>query len=133
MNSVRYGSFAAVIVCFTIVEGDLEKLDNNRIKREIFKLAPDHRVTTTADRINEPIHRYEEAGGLLSEYPVPPSEEWDALDAMDRQALTLAERHIWKLVDDKYNSVLQRWTREELEGGACPCEGGRRDVRHERA
>jgi hypothetical protein len=102
---------------FTTVEGDMEKLDNNKIKQEIFKLLPDHRVTTTADRINEPMHRYEVAGSLLSQYPVPPSEEWDALDAMDRQAWTLAERHIWKLVDDKYNAILQRWTRDELEEG----------------
>ena len=43
---------------------------------------------------------------------------------MDRQALTLAERHIWKLVDDKYNSVLQRWTREELEEGLVLVKAG---------
>jgi hypothetical protein len=95
-----------------------EKVNNDRIRRLACKTIEPRIVVTKEDREGDvPLHRYELAGSILNRLPIPPSDEWDALDAQMRAAWHKAEQHIWKLVQTKFGDAMQRWVRETLGNG----------------
>jgi hypothetical protein len=106
---------------FTVVDDSgaepEERLDNEALKEKILTIISPLRVVTKNDRDTVPMERYPLTGLILDQVPVPPSEEWDALDAMERAAWIKAEQHVWKLIQTKPSDTIQRWVHERLGDG----------------
>lgn len=106
-------------------EEPMEKLDNEGIKEGIYKISTRDLVGSAKDREDKPVHRYSLTGGLLTKYPIPPSAEYFAQDALRIAAWTKADQEIWKQVDHKPSATIQRWIRERKLGeGLCLVKSG---------
>lgn len=98
-------------------DGPIEVLDGDAIKEKMFDTFSVAVVVSKKDRDEVPVHRIALTGAVLDKLPVPPSDEWDALDAITRQAWHEADSYIWKSVQHTYSHKLQRWVRERLGEG----------------
>jgi hypothetical protein len=93
-----------------------ETVDNALIKAKVWAEASGAIVKTQDDLDTLPVNRYALASTLLDRSPVYHSEEWYDQDVIWRKGWEKAEKDIWKLIEHKYGTALQRMTRENLPG-----------------
>lgn len=90
-----------------------EWVDNPAIKEAVWQLAAENIISTQDDLDNLALNRYQIGSRLLSG-PEYESDEWFEQDAIWRAGWIKAEQVIWQLIDHKFGSTFQRWTRERL-------------------
>lgn len=97
--------------------GEPEWLDTIAVAERVFEIASEAVVKDKNDRDTVPLSRNLVVGKVLNKYPAPPSDEFDALDAIEREAWKQASATIWKLIQVKPNDRMQRWAAERLDPG----------------
>lgn len=101
---------------FTVytTEPVMETLDNGAMKEGVWRVTSDEAIVVTQkDRDTLPLHRLT-LGSRLLDGPAHGTDEWFDQDVLVRSGWLKAEQAIWKLIDHKFGSTLQRWTRERL-------------------
>jgi hypothetical protein len=98
-------------------EGEVEWLDTLAVAERVFDIVSEAVVKDKDDRETVPLARNYVVGRVLDQYPAPPSDEFDALDPIEREAWKQASATIWKLIQVKPHDRMQRWAAERLDSG----------------
>lgn len=98
-------------------EGEPEWLDTLAVAERVFEIASEAVVVDKDDRDTVPLSKNYVVGRVLHKYPVPPSDEFDALDPIEREAWKQAATTIWKLIQVKPTDRMQKWAADRLDPG----------------
>jgi hypothetical protein len=98
-------------------ESGPEWLDTLAVSERIFEIVSEAVVKDKDDRETVPLSRNDVVGKVLDQYPAPPSDEFDAMDPIEREGWKQASATIWKLIQVKPQDRLQRWAAERLDSG----------------